>query len=105
MVAQIQQFATMVTDVTLYLSIADWCILWDVQVTNGFIPKTLFFCKCNSVRIGQNIQNEVSVERSIFTDVVAYQLISLNWTLTGSKKENMYRSIWNENDQSRRQRV
>ena len=47
-------------------------------MTNGFIPKTLFFCKCNSVRIGQNIQNEVSVERSIFTDVVAYQLISLN---------------------------
>ena len=67
--------------------------------------KRYFFCECNSVRIGQNIQNEVSVERSIFTDVVAYQLISLNWTLTGSKKENMYRSMWNENDQSRRQRV
>ena len=47
-------------------------------MANGFIPRTLFFCECNSVRIGQNIQNEVSVERSIFTDVVAYQLISLN---------------------------
>ena len=32
---------------------------------------------CDSVRIGQNIENEVSVERFIFADVVAYQLISL----------------------------
>ena len=47
-------------------------------MANGFIPKTLLFCECNSVRIGQNIQNEVSVEGSIFADVVAYQLISLN---------------------------
>ena len=46
-----------------------------MQVANGFILKTLLFWECNSVRIGQNIQNEVSVERSIFVDVVAYQLI------------------------------
>ena len=44
-------------------------------MANGFIPKTLVFCESDSVRIGQNIQNEVSVERSIFADVVAYQLI------------------------------
>ena len=35
------------------------------------------FCECNSVRIGQNIQNEVSLERYIFADVVAYQFIQL----------------------------
>ena len=40
-----------------------------------------------TVRISQNIQNEVSVERSIFTDIVAYQLISLKGTLNGSTKE------------------
>ena len=32
---------------------------------------TRFFV-CNSVRIGQSFHNEVSVERSIFADVVAY---------------------------------
>ena len=39
-----------------------------------------FFPKCypNSVTIGQNIQNEVSLERSIFADFVAYQFINLN---------------------------
>ena len=42
-------------------------------------PKNVtFFCECNSVRIGQNIQNEVSLERSIIADVVAYQFINLN---------------------------
>ena len=58
----------------------------------------LLFCECNSVRIGQNIENEVSVERLIFADVVAYQLIR---TLNGSRKENMHRSICNENDPRR----
>ena len=60
------------------------------------------FCECNSVKISQNIQNEVSLERSIFADVVAYQFINLNWKLNGSRKENMHRSIWNENGQSGR---
>ena len=36
----------------------------------------ILFCECNSVRIGQNIQNEVSVKISIFADIVVYQLIS-----------------------------
>ena len=58
----------------------------------------LLFCECNSVRIGQNIENEVSVERFIFAYVVAYQLIR---TLNGSRMENMHRSIWNENDPRR----
>ena len=44
---------------------------------SGFFPKMLPFCECNSVRIGQNIQNEVSLERYIFADVVAYQFINL----------------------------
>ena len=34
-----------------------------------------FFSKCNSERIGQNIQNEVSLERSIFEVVVVYHFI------------------------------
>ena len=36
------------------------------------------FCEFNSVKISQNIQNEVWLERSIFADVVAYQFINLN---------------------------
>ena len=43
-----------------------------------------FFSECNSDRIGQNIQNEVSLERSIFADVDAYQFININWNLNGS---------------------
>ena len=60
------------------------------------------FCECNSVKISQNIQNEVSLERSIFADVVAYQFINLNRKLNGSRKENIHRSMWKENDQSSR---
>ena len=37
-----------------------------------------FFCECNAVRIGQNIQNEISLDGSIFADLVAYQFINLN---------------------------
>ena len=64
--------------------------------------RQLPFCECNSVKISQNIQNEVSLERSIFADVVVYQFINLNRKLNGSRKENIHRSIWNENDQSSR---
>ena len=60
------------------------------------------FCECNSVKISQNIQNEVSLERSIFADVVAYQFINLNRKLNGSRKENIHRSMWKEKDQSSR---
>ena len=60
------------------------------------------FCECNSVRIGQNIQNEVSLERPIFADVGAYYFINLNGKLNASRKEDMHRSMWNENDSSRR---
>ena len=37
-----------------------------------------FFCECNSVRIGQNIHNEVSLERSIFSNVVTYKFTSFH---------------------------
>ena len=38
------------------------------------VPENVtFFCECNSVRVGQNIQNKVSLERSLFTDIVATQ--------------------------------
>ena len=58
-----------------------------------------------TVRIGQNIQNEVSLERPIFADVGAYYFINLNGKLNASRKEDMHRSIWNENDRSSRRRV
>ena len=45
------------------------------------------------------------LERSIFSDVFAYQFINLNCKLNESRKENMHRSIWNKNDQSSRRRV
>ena len=38
-------------------------------------PEFYLFSECNSVRIGQNIQNEVMLETSIFANVVAYQFI------------------------------
>ena len=38
-------------------------------------PQNVTF-ECNSVRISQDIQNEVSLERSIFADVVAYRFIN-----------------------------
>ena len=44
-----------------------------------FSSKCYLFCECNSVRIGQDIQNEVSLERFVFADVVAYHFINLNW--------------------------
>ena len=39
-----------------------------------FSPKCYLFRECNSDRIGQDIQNEVSLERSVFEEVVVYQL-------------------------------
>ena len=49
-----------------------------MKLAVDFSPKCYLFCERNSVRIGQNIQNEVSLGRSIFADVVAYQFINLN---------------------------
>ena len=70
-----------------------------------FPQNVTLFCKCNSVRICQNIQNDVSLERSIFADAVTYQFINFNWKLNGSREENMHWSIWNKNDQSSHRRV
>ena len=68
------------------------------KVAADFSPKYYLFCECNSVTIGQNIQNEVSLERSIFADVVAYLFINLNWKLNGSRGECIHRSIWDVYD-------
>ena len=76
-----------------------------MKLAVDFSPKCFLFGECTSVTIGQNIQNEISLERSIFADVVAYQFINLNGKLNGSRKEGMHRSIWKENDQSSRRRV
>ena len=40
-----------------------------------FLQNVTFLSECNSITIGQNIQNEVSLERSIFEVVVVYQFI------------------------------
>ena len=58
-----------------------------------FSQNVTFCCECNCVRIGQNIENEVSLERPIFGK------------LNASRKEDMHRSIWKENDKSSRRRV
>ena len=63
-----------------------------------------------AVDFPQNVTFFVSVtlsrlEGSIFADVVAYQFINLKRKLNGSRKEDMHRSIWNENDQSSRRRA
>ena len=42
---------------------------------------------------------------SLLTLLFTNEFINLNWNLNESGKENMHRSIWNENDQSSRQRV
>ena len=69
-------------------------------------PKCYLFCEFNSVRIGHSIQNEVSLERSIFAaDVVADQFINLNWKLTGSREEYIHRAIWDGNDPNRPKRL
>ena len=40
------------------------------KLAMDFSPQWNFFvCVLNSVKIGQNFQNEVSVERSVFADV------------------------------------
>ena len=48
------------------------------KVAVDFSPKCYLFCDCSSVRVGQNIQNEISLKESIFVHVVAYLFINLN---------------------------
>ena len=43
-----------------------------------FSPKSYLFCESNSARIGQNIQKKLSLESSIFGDVVAHQFVNLH---------------------------
>ena len=40
-----------------------------------FFPKCYMLFACNSVRIGQNVLNEVLLERSILTDTANYSAI------------------------------
>ena len=61
----------------------------------NFFPKFHLFCECNSVRVSQNIPKwGISLERSIFADVVAYQFININWKLNGSGKNCIHCTIW-----------
>ena len=77
-----------------------WNWLWIFpQDVTFFVTVTLL----GFVRISKTRHN--LLERSICSDVVAYQFINLNWKLNGSRKENMHHSMWNENDQSSRRRV
>ena len=71
-----------------------------------FSPECCLFFVCNSVRIGQNLLNEVPEERSILNDFANYLLnVGLNGKLNGPRKDNMHGSIWTKNGQSGRQRV
>ena len=47
---------------------------------------TCFFM-CNPLKIGQNFQTEVLVEKSTFSDNAAYQLNSLNWKINGPERK------------------
>ena len=55
---------------------------------------------CISVKIGQSLLNEVPVERSILADYANY-----HGKPNGVRKDNRYRFIWTQKDQSGRQRV
>ena len=68
-----------------------------------YSPKCHIFW-CNSIRVVRKIQKEMSVERSIFADVLSYQLITStlltdeaeSLKLNGSReKKIIHRSIWN----------
>ena len=52
---------------------------------SGFFPKWIFACfsVCNSVSIGQNLLNEVPVERSILANFANQHFNSLNGNLNG----------------------
>ena len=64
------------------------------------------FFVINSVRIGQNLLNDVPEKRSTLDDFANHLLnVGLNGKLNGSRKDNMHGSIWTKNDQSGRQRV
>ena len=52
----------------------------------------LAYITCNSVRIGQNLLNEVPVERSILADFAFFYRKSLNEKMNGSMKENVHGS-------------
>ena len=53
----------------------------------------LFFLSV-TVRIGQNLLNEVPVASSILTNFANYHWLSFNGNVNGSRKNNMLGSIW-----------
>ena len=53
----------------------------------------LFFLSV-TVRIGQNLLNEVPVVSSILTNFANYHWLSFNGNVDGSSKNNMLGSIW-----------
>ena len=56
------------------------------------VPVLVLVLTCNSVRIGQNLLNEVPVERSILTDFAFFYRKSLNEKMNDSMKENVHGS-------------
>ena len=59
-----------------------------------FFPKCCFFFLSVTVRIGQNLLNEVPVASSILTNFANYHWLNFNGNLNGSRKNNMNGSIW-----------
>ena len=58
-----------------------------------FSPNVACFFVCNSVRIGQNVLNEVSGESSMVADFAYYHLNNLSGKLNWSRRNSMQRSI------------
>ena len=70
-----------------------------------FPPKCYFFVIVTLLWLVR-LRAEVLLKRPIFAEVVAYQLIILNWKLNGYRwDKRQHRSILNENNQSICQRV
>ena len=55
-----------------------------------FFPKCCFFFLSVTVRIGQNLLNEVPVASSILTNFANYHWLSFNGNLNGSRKNKIW---------------
>ena len=66
-------------------------------------PNVTCLLVCNSVRRGQNVQNEIR-RKGLFLQMLLHTNVTAVCS-SGSRKENTHLSMWNQNDQSSHQRV
>ena len=75
-----------------------------LQVSRVFHqPNVTCLLVCNSVRRGQNVQNEIR-RKGLFLQMLLHTNVTVVCS-SGSRKENTHLSMWNQNDQSSHQRV